>query len=70
MPLSRMPIPALANRVAALKLIPSKRWHHFWSRRSSHPNSSRYAVHPIRKRCFRSRCQKAAPDHSPTALQV
>jgi hypothetical protein len=65
MSLSRINISAVALTAAASKL-PSLRW----QRICASPNSARCATHTIRKRCFGSRCQKAAPDHSPTALQV
>ena len=68
MPLSRINISATTDTAAAFKLPASTRSRSFLSRASSRPISLDCAPHPIRKRCFGSRCHKAAPDHSLAAL--
>ena len=59
MPPSRINPSATANCAAAFKQIAPQ-----WRRICASSHSSLLATHIIRKRCFGSRCHKAAPDHS------
>ena len=65
MPLSRINLSATANRAAAFKLSAFTRFYSVWSQ--TLPFS---APHPTAKRCFGSRCHKAVPDHSRSALPL